>query len=119
MKKLVIGAFALSLIVAPAFAAPGHDNHDNNHNNNQMTNHMSGHMDNHMNAMGANNHMQRHGWKKGQRLSSQWQHGHDVDWRAHHLRQPPRGYHWVQTDGDYVLAAVATGVILSTIFANQ
>jgi len=118
MKKLVIGAFALSLIAAPALAAPGHDNHDN-HNNNQMTNHMSGHMDNHMNAMSANSHMKHHGWKSGQRLPSQWQHGHDVDWRAHHLRQPPRGYHWVQTDGDYVLAAVATGVILSTIFANQ
>ncbi len=110
MKKLVIGAFALSLIAAPAFAAPGHDNHG------PMDNHMSNHMDNHSNA---NNHMMHHGWKKGQRLSSQWQHGHDVDWRAHHLRQPPRGYHWVQTDGDYVLAAVATGVILSTIFANQ
>jgi len=114
MKKLIIGVFALSLIAAPAFAAPGHDNHDN-HNNN----HMSNHMDNHMNAMSAHNRMTHHGWKSGQRLPSQWQHGHDVDWRAHHLRQPPRGYHWVQTDGDYVLAAVATGVILSTIFANQ
>ena len=37
------------------------------------------------------------------------------DWRGHHLRQPPRGYHWVQTGGDYVLAAIATGVITAII----
>ncbi|HZV93653.1 MAG TPA: RcnB family protein [Caldimonas sp.] len=37
------------------------------------------------------------------------------DWRGHHLRPPPRGYHWVQTGGDYVLAAIATGVITSII----
>jgi Ni/Co efflux regulator RcnB len=115
MKKLIIGAFALSLIAAPAMAAPGHGNH----NNNNWTNHNNGHMDNHMSNHMGGNHMKHHGWKKGQRLSSQWRHGHEVDWRAHHLRQPPRGYHWVQTDGDYVLAAVATGVILTAIFANQ
>ena len=34
------------------------------------------------------------------------------DWHGHGLRAPPRGYHWVQTGGDYVLVAVATGVIL-------
>ena len=34
------------------------------------------------------------------------------DWRGHQLYASPRGYHWVQTGGDYVLAAIATGVIL-------
>ena len=37
------------------------------------------------------------------------------NWREHHLRPPPRGYHWVQTGGDYVLAAIATGVIADLI----
>jgi len=40
------------------------------------------------------------------------------DWRGHHLRQPPRGYHWVQTGTDYVLVAIATGIIAS-ILLNQ
>ena len=34
------------------------------------------------------------------------------NWRSHRLSQPPHGYHWVQTGPDYVLAAIATGVIL-------
>lgn len=34
------------------------------------------------------------------------------DWRERHLTPPPRGHHWVHADGRYVLAAIATGVIL-------
>ncbi|WP_353980396.1 RcnB family protein [Salinicola endophyticus] len=37
------------------------------------------------------------------------------DWHARHLREPPRGYRWLNIDGDYVLAAVATGVITAII----
>lgn len=37
------------------------------------------------------------------------------DWRGHGLRNPPRGYHWVQTGGDYVLVAIATGIILELL----
>jgi Ni/Co efflux regulator RcnB len=38
--------------------------------------------------------------------------------RAHRLSAPPRGYHWVQVGGDYVLAAVATGIIASVLLGN-
>ena len=35
-----------------------------------------------------------------------------TDWHREHLREPPRGYHWVRSDnGDFLLVAVATGVI--------
>jgi Ni/Co efflux regulator RcnB len=37
------------------------------------------------------------------------------DWHGHGLRSPPRGYHWVQSGGDYVLVAIATGVILELL----
>jgi len=37
------------------------------------------------------------------------------DWRGHGLRQPPRGYQWVQNGSDYVLAAVATGIISAVV----
>ena len=33
------------------------------------------------------------------------------DWRGHRLSAPPKGYHWVQVGGDYVLVANNTGVI--------
>ena len=39
-----------------------------------------------------------------------------VDWRSRSLAQPPYGYQWVQTDeGDYVLMALATGLIASLL----
>jgi len=41
------------------------------------------------------------------------------DWRGHQLSEPPRGYHWVQTGGDYVLVAIATGVILQLLLNNH
>jgi Ni/Co efflux regulator RcnB len=40
------------------------------------------------------------------------------DWQARRLHAPPRGYHWVQTGGDYVLVAIATGVILELLLNN-
>lgn len=40
------------------------------------------------------------------------------NWRHHHLAAPPRGYHWVQVGPDYVLAAVATGLIANLVFGS-
>jgi Ni/Co efflux regulator RcnB len=37
------------------------------------------------------------------------------DWHGHGLRQPPRGYQWVQSGGDYILVAIATGLILELL----
>jgi Ni/Co efflux regulator RcnB len=58
-----------------------------------------------------------HDLRRGGRLPSRYRnHQYVVDnWRDHHLRPPPRGYHWVQTGSDYVLAAIATGVIADLI----
>jgi len=58
-----------------------------------------------------------HEWQRGDRLPSEYRGRRDVvnDWRGRHLSAPPRGYHWVQVNGDYVLAAVATGIILDML----
>jgi len=57
-----------------------------------------------------------HQWQRGQRIGyNDWNSARPVDYRAHHLRQPPRGYEWRQSGSQYVLAAVATGVIASII----
>jgi Ni/Co efflux regulator RcnB len=54
-----------------------------------------------------------HSFYRGDRLPYAYRSRHYVvdDWRGHHLYAPPQGYHWVQAGGDYVLAAIATGVI--------
>ncbi len=61
-----------------------------------------------------------HAWHRGDRLPAEYRdHRYEVtDWRSHHLSAPPSGYHWVQVNGDYVLAAIATGVITDMLL-NQ
>jgi Ni/Co efflux regulator RcnB len=61
-----------------------------------------------------------HSYYRGGRLPSEYRTRQYVvdDWRGHRLSAPPRGYHWVQTGGDYVLVAIATGVILQLLLNN-
>jgi Ni/Co efflux regulator RcnB len=61
-----------------------------------------------------------HDFHRGGRLPMEYRDRYYVveDWRGHHLSAPPRGYHWVQTGADYVLVAVATGVILQILLGN-
>ena len=57
-------------------------------------------------------------WRKGYRMRHEdWDRGERIDYRQYRLRRPPEGYEWRQVDGNYVLAAVATGVIASVIVA--
>ena len=59
-------------------------------------------------------------WKKGATMRKEdWARGEHIDYKEHHLRAPPHGYEWRQVDGNYVLAAVATGVIASAIVASE
>jgi Ni/Co efflux regulator RcnB len=58
-------------------------------------------------------------WKKGYHMKEEdWHRAQPVDYRTYHLKPPPRGYEWRSVDGNYVLAAVATGVIASAIVAS-
>jgi Ni/Co efflux regulator RcnB len=58
-------------------------------------------------------------WRKGARMRDEdWKRGEHVNYRERHLRRPPRGYEWREVDGNYVLAAVATGVIASVVAAS-
>ena len=49
-----------------------------------------------------------------------WERGHRYngpvyvvrDYGHYRLRPPPRGYHWVRSNNDYLLIGIATGVIL-------
>jgi Ni/Co efflux regulator RcnB len=61
-----------------------------------------------------------HEFYRGQRLPPEYRNRQYVvdDWRGHHLNAPPRGYHWVQTGGDYVLVAISTGIILQLLLNN-
>jgi len=61
-----------------------------------------------------------HSWYRGDRMPYEYRTRHYVvdDWRGHHLYAPPRGYQWVQSGGDYLLVAVATGIIASILLSQ-
>ncbi len=58
-----------------------------------------------------------HYWHRGDRLPPEIYHRQYIieDWRVHGLYAPPRGAYWVQSGGDYLLVAIATGIVLNTI----
>jgi Ni/Co efflux regulator RcnB len=56
-------------------------------------------------------------WRRGAYLPTYYRGGGYVvhDYGRYRLRQPPRGYYWYRTGNDYVLAAIATGLIFDVI----
>ena len=61
-----------------------------------------------------------HPWARGQRLGYYNNRYAEVNYRDERLRKPPRGYHWVRDDrGDFLLAAVLTGLIAQVVFESS
>ena len=59
-----------------------------------------------------------HRWRRGQRLAVNQRRYVVNDWSQRGLRSPPRGYRWVRENnnsGDYLLIAVASGLIASIL----
>ncbi len=99
-STLILSTFMLGA-TSGAFAQ--HDDHHDNHGDNHPPQHFVRHNE----------------WHKGAKINNgDWGRGEQVDYRSHHLSAPPRGYEWRQVDGNYVMAAVATGVIASVIVAS-
>jgi len=89
ISTLIIGSVLSS---GAAFA----QDHDNQHDNHTYVRHDE--------------------WHKGAKINhDDWNRGEQVDWRAHHLQAPRAGYEWREVDGNFVLAAVATGLIATAI----
>jgi Ni/Co efflux regulator RcnB len=100
-RILVTSALCASLMGASGFAQDHHD--DQQHGDQHEQSHYVHHAE----------------WKKGARMQqSDWVRAQRIDYRQYHLSAPPRGYEWRSVDGNYVLAAVATGVIASVIAAS-
>jgi Ni/Co efflux regulator RcnB len=98
-RILAVTTLTTSLIGPVSFAQDHHDDrHDDHHDN----------------------YVRHDEWKKGYHMKSEdWHRAQPVDYRQYHLNAPPRGYEWRSVDGNYVLAAVATGVIASAIVASS
>lgn len=92
----------------------GNDNHGNDNHGNNNNNARQYHRDD-MRGGGP-----RHDLRRGQRLNQEYRDNRYVvnDWRARKLSAPPRGHQWVRTGNDYVLAAIATGIIAQVLIGN-
>ena len=96
---------------------PGHDRGHPGNSNKYGDKHRYKHDGRHDNGRGAG---PKHNFYKGGYIPREYR-GHQYvvnDWRSHRLTPPPRGYHWVQTGGDYVLIAISTGLIAQIILSN-
>jgi Ni/Co efflux regulator RcnB len=64
---------------------------------------------------------QPHGFFRGERVPAEWRHRNYVvdDWRLHRLHAPRRGYEWIQVGADYLLVAIATGIIAEVVRTSQ
>ena len=121
MKILLSALFALPLIAASGAALAGQD-HGRGHGNGHGYSHGdSDRGDWHDNGRG-NGHYDN-GWH-GRGNPHHWERGHRYtgrvvvieDYPRYRLRTPPRGSHWVRDDNnDYVLVAIATGIILDYV----
>ena len=57
-------------------------------------------------------------WRRGQVLPTYYRNAYVNDYYRYHLRPPPRGYAWYRSGDDFVLAAIATGLIFEIIANN-
>ena len=59
-----------------------------------------------------------HLWHRGERLSPAYYAPSYVvrNYSVYELREPPYGCRWVRVDGNVVLAAIATGVVLDVVY---
>ncbi len=114
MKRFYLSAigagFALAVISGPMAVAQQYQNHDDMHGMAPMhampMQHMAPHYVAHPVAYG-------HSWHNGDRYTG----GRVVvsNWQMHHLHRPPHGYEWVQNGGQYVLIAVASGIVADAV----
>ena len=56
-----------------------------------------------------------HRWRRGAYVPAPYRHFYVQDWGYYGLRPPPPGYRWVYVDGNFVLMALATGLIANVI----
>lgn len=58
-----------------------------------------------------------HRFSRGERLPPAYRHPNYVvdSWRVHRLYAPPRGHHWVSIGADYLLIAIATGIVVDVL----
>lgn len=112
MKTLYSLMLALPLLAGSGIALADHDHgHDRGHDRHGRQDHRGrGHHDDRRYVVVHHHDHYRH-WERGHRYGGPIYVVHDYG--HYRLRPPPRGYGWVRAENnDYLLVALATGIIL-------
>jgi Ni/Co efflux regulator RcnB len=57
----------------------------------------------------------RYGWRRGAYVPAPYRSYYVQDWGYYGLRPPPPGYRWIYADGNFVLMAIASGLIADVL----
>jgi len=60
-------------------------------------------------------HLGRYAWRRGAYVPPLYRSYYVQDWGYYGLRPPPPGYRWIYADGNFVLMALATGLIADVL----
>ncbi|CAD1790397.1 hypothetical protein CPBF426_26490 [Xanthomonas arboricola pv. juglandis] len=132
MKRIIGSLMVVSLLTSgAAFAAPQqHDDRDRRAQHHDARGPDRGdehrddrHDDRRDHRPGAHNDDHRNDrrgppYRRGERLAPDHRGTRVADYRKHHLHAPQRGHEWRRVDNNYVLIAVATGLIASVVAAR-
>ena len=123
MRSLILGVSVAALIAGAAGAVNADPSYYG------YGPHQTGYQRDQHDGWNRDQHDQHDGWNRDQGANHRWSHGdrmgyndwsnaQPVDYRAHHLRRPPHGYAWRESNGQFIRAALATGVVASIILDN-
>jgi Ni/Co efflux regulator RcnB len=116
-KPVAAALVALSVVSSSAAVAEGR--HESYGHRAHWERHAESYdRDHHHDRFHAGPYRHHHYWHRGERLPVAYYAPPYIvrDYHAYHLSRPPRGCHWVRVDGDAVLAAIATGVVLDVLY---
>jgi Ni/Co efflux regulator RcnB len=122
-KAAISALVALTIATGPLAFAQGNSNRDRDRNDGRQSDRRDArdnrgfgrsHEQERSKGRGAGPNQE---YYRGDRLPAEYRHRNYVvnDWRGHNLSAPPRGYQWVQSGSDYILVAIATGIILQLL----
>lgn len=121
MKKFMLGALALSTIAStiasPALAADRHDDRRDTRQRTVIVQKQVYQAPRFQTPAPRFRAQQYRNWRRGERFDYRQARNYRVinDYRARHLKAPPRGYRYVQSGNDAVLVGITSGLIAAVL----
>ena len=114
MKRFTTAVLALALLGTTPVLAADYGSYHRDRDSDRSSYHRDGDRDRDYKRHKYHSNYRHAKWRHGMRLPHSWRYYTMVNWRAHHLRYPPYGYHWIYVDGVYLLIS-PNGLIIEVV----